>query len=60
MPSAGGPLVGCTLSSRCISLGSVLVVKLVTGAASRGPCCIGLITVRSRPVSGFISADRAG
>lgn len=60
MPSAGGPLVGRTLGSRCNPLGSILVVKLETGAISREPCCMGLITVRSRPVSGFTSADRAG
>jgi hypothetical protein len=60
MPSAGGPLVGRTLGSRCNPMGSILVVKLETGAISREPCCMGLITVRSRPVSGFTSADRAG
>jgi hypothetical protein len=60
MPSAGGPLVGCNLRSRCDLLGSILVVKLETGAISRQPCCMDLITVRSRLVSGFISADRAG
>jgi len=35
-------------------------MKSESGAVSRGPYCIDLITVRSRPVSGFISADWAG
>ena len=40
--------------------GHACVVNVGAGAVRRLPHCIDLITVRSRPVSGFISADQAG
>jgi hypothetical protein len=58
MPSAGGPLVGRALVEVGVAL-AIPLMKRTLALHGRGTHCNDLVTARSRPVSGFTSADKA-